>query len=68
MSKGVTILEESREMPSDDAEEYLLTMERLRRFDETRQGVPAAQVRDWLLERRKDPKAPCPLPETTPSR
>ncbi|MBA3584228.1 MAG: hypothetical protein H0W36_06815 [Gemmatimonadetes bacterium] len=47
-------------MPHEEAEEYLLTLERLRRFDEARAGVSAEELREWMLRRREDPMAPCP--------
>ncbi len=68
MEHDATVLEKSRQMAPADAEEYLLTMERLRRFHETRMGVPLEKVEDWMLERRKDPDAPCPPVEFIPSR
>lgn len=49
-------------MSPADAEEYLITMERLRRFDDTRMGVTLDQVRDWMKARSLDPEAPCPVP------
>lgn len=60
------VLEKSRSLPASEAEEYLITMERLRRFDETRQGVAMAELREWMLQRRKDPNAPCPKAKTIP--
>ena len=56
----VDALDSARRMPAEEAEEYLLTMERLRRFDAARRGVRAKDLRDWMLERRDDPAAPCP--------
>ena len=58
-------LARSREMPGEDAEEYLLTIERLRRFDEARAGISAEELRDWMLRRREDPMAPCPTAKRT---
>ena len=60
------VLEKSRSLPAEEAEEYLITMERLRRFHETREGIPMAKVREWMLARRKDPNAPCPKAEPLP--
>ena len=42
-------LEKSRSLPAEEAEAYLITMERLRRFHETRKGIPMANVREWML-------------------
>ena len=60
------VLEKSRSLPADEAEEYLITMERLRRFHEKREGVPMVKVREWMLARRKDSNTPCPKAEPIP--
>jgi len=68
MDKDATVLEDSRQMSAADAEDYLLTMERSRRFRETRMGVSLEKAEKWMDERRSDPNAPCPPVEYTPSR
>jgi len=61
------VLEKSRTLPPEQADEYLLTMERLRRFEETRMGIPLEEVRKWMLARRENPNAPCPTAKHIPS-
>ena len=56
------VLDQMAEMSPEDAEDYLITMERLRRFDTTRRGLTLDQVRDWMKARKIDPEAPCPSP------
>ena len=53
-------LEHIAPSPAEDAEETLLTTARLEKFDATRRGVQADDLRDWMLRRREDPAAPCP--------
>ena len=46
--------------PAEEAEETSLTTARLDKFDATRRGIDADDLRDWMLRRRGDPSAPCP--------
>lgn len=57
------MLAKARAMPSEEAEEYLITMERLRRWDETGMGVSLEAFKEWIEARKRDPDAPCPKPE-----
>lgn len=54
------MLAKARAMPAEEAEEFLITMERLRRFRETRMGVPWEEVKAWLERLEAEPDAPCP--------
>ena len=53
-------LEQPTPSPAEEAEETLLTMARLEKFDATRRGIQADDLRDWMLRRREDPSEPCP--------
>lgn len=54
------MLAKARAMPAEEAEEYLITMERLRRFRETGMGLTWEEVKEWLDQLKADPDAPCP--------
>lgn len=56
----VDALDSAHLPPAEDAEEVLVTMARLGRFDASRRGIPASDLRQWMLKRRIDPAAPCP--------
>ena len=66
MDHDATNLEKARQMDSADAEEYLLTMERSRRFRETRAGISLEQLEKWMLERQEDPDSKCPTADHIP--
>jgi hypothetical protein len=59
------MLAKARAMPAEEAEEFLITMERLRRWEETGLSVSLEAFREWIEARKLDPDAPCPKPETS---